>query len=179
VLLASDYPFPRIIGVEYAEPLHRAAVENIQRYRSTGQRCHDIESVCADAMAFQPPDSPLVCLFFNPFDDATTARVLDNLRESVQSSPRPCLVLYVNIRDTGEKRHIFQPAFGGFWVVMPKLVSRMRAARPRRRTVRGTGPSRARMAPLVRLLARSSSTWPSSTSVVIGRPAPERVQDRA
>jgi hypothetical protein len=112
LLLASDYPFQRIIGVEYAEPLHRAAVENIQRYRSPRKRCDDLVSVCADATTFEPPDRPLVCFFFNPFDDETTARVLDRLRESVQRSPRRCLVLYANIRDTEEKRHVFRNAAG-------------------------------------------------------------------
>ena len=36
-----------------------------------------------------------------------------------------------------------------------------------RRAVFGARPSRARIAPPVRLRARSSSTWPSSTSVMI------------
>jgi hypothetical protein len=30
----------------------------------------------------------------------------------VERSPRACLLVYVNIRDTGEKRHVFQEGDG-------------------------------------------------------------------
>src|SRR5262249_30854542 len=49
LLLASEFPFKRIIGVEFARELHETDVRNIEIYRSATQRCHDVSSICVDA----------------------------------------------------------------------------------------------------------------------------------
>jgi hypothetical protein len=95
LLLASDYPFRQIIGVELSAQLHRVAVENIARYRGASQRCHNIESVCQDAIEFEFPLSPLVIFLANPFGPDILARVLDRLEASLASHPRPCFVVYI------------------------------------------------------------------------------------
>ena len=53
LLMASEFPFRRILGVEILPELDRAARENIQAYKSPMQRCAKIESVCADARDFR------------------------------------------------------------------------------------------------------------------------------
>jgi hypothetical protein len=107
LLLASDYPFRRILGVEFARPLHDIAVKNLGLYRSQSQRCHQLESLCGDAMEFKPPDEPLAAFFFNPFDDATMEVVLDNLRASVARAPRPVFIVYCNTRHVREHEKVF------------------------------------------------------------------------
>jgi hypothetical protein len=102
LLLASDYPFEEILGVEFARPLHAVAVRNIGRYSSASQRCHRLQSVCSDALEFLPPERPLVCFFFNPFDDATMAGVLQRFREAHQRNARDIYVIYANMRDVRE-----------------------------------------------------------------------------
>jgi hypothetical protein len=94
LLMASDYPFKRIIGVEFMPELHRAAQENIAGYSSDRQRRRLIESVCMDARDFQFPPEPLVVYLFNPFSESTFARVMENLRHSVEQSPRPVYIAY-------------------------------------------------------------------------------------
>src|SRR5215471_11844719 len=49
LLMASDYPFRRIVGVELLAALHHIAEQNIEQYHSDSQRCFALESVCADA----------------------------------------------------------------------------------------------------------------------------------
>src|SRR6202042_3017957 len=44
LLMASSYPFHRIIGMELLEELNRIAVDNIKRYHSDEQRCLALES---------------------------------------------------------------------------------------------------------------------------------------
>lgn len=94
LLMASNYPFKRIIGVEFMPELHRAAQKNVANYSNARQRCRLIESVCADARDFQFPDGPLVVYLFNPFSESTFAQVLGNLRTSIQQAPRPVYVAY-------------------------------------------------------------------------------------
>jgi hypothetical protein len=94
LLMASDYPFKRIIGVEFMPELHRVAEKNITGFASDRQQCRQIETVCMDARDFQFPLGPLVVYVFNPFSEATFAQVLENLSWSVEQNPRRVYVAY-------------------------------------------------------------------------------------
>lgn len=96
LLMASEYPFQRIAGVEAVAALHRVAVENIQRYKSETQRCFALESLCQDARDFQFPPAPLVVFLFNPLPEAGLRAVMVNLRASLRMHPRPLYVVYHN-----------------------------------------------------------------------------------
>src|SRR5208283_1751956 len=67
LLLASDLPFKRIIGVEFSSELHEVAARNIQNYRNPARRSKEIQSVCADATAYPLPDGHVLIFLFNPF----------------------------------------------------------------------------------------------------------------
>lgn len=94
LLMASDYPFKKIIGVEFMPDLHRAAQKNIAGYSNDRQRCRQIETLCMDARDFQFPLEPLVVYLFNPFSEPAFAHVLQNLRRSVEQTPRPVYIAY-------------------------------------------------------------------------------------
>jgi len=69
LMLASDYPFRRIVGVEYLPELHRSAELNLGRYSGENQKCRRIECVCQDARDFEFPDEATVLYLFNPFPE--------------------------------------------------------------------------------------------------------------
>jgi hypothetical protein len=94
LLMASDYTFQRIVGVEFMPELHRVAQKNIASYSNDRQRCTQIEAVCMDAREFQFPEAPLVVYLFNPFSEPTFARVLENLRQSIEQSQRDVYIAY-------------------------------------------------------------------------------------
>jgi SAM-dependent methyltransferase len=96
LLMASDYPFRRIVGVELLHSLHQIAQENLRLYKSESQKCFPLESICADATAFPLPDDPLVIFLFNPFPESGMRRVVANLEQSLRTHPRPVYVLYHN-----------------------------------------------------------------------------------
>lgn len=96
LLMASDYPFRRIIGVELLPSLHRVAQQNIAAYKSDSQQCFVLESVCGDATAFPLPAGPLLVYLFNPFSETGIRRTVENLKKALQSAPRPAFVLYHN-----------------------------------------------------------------------------------
>jgi hypothetical protein len=96
LLMASEYPFRKIVGVELIAELHHAAQENIREYKSPTQRCVQIESLCADASEFVFLDTPLVLYLFNPLPEAGLRRMIRNLEKSLERSPRPVLLLYHN-----------------------------------------------------------------------------------
>jgi SAM-dependent methyltransferase len=96
LLMASEYPFRRIVGVELIAELHRAAQQNIRDYRSPTQRCAQIESMLADAREFELPKEPLVLYLFNPLPERALSEVLQRLEKSLAQAPRPVWVVYHN-----------------------------------------------------------------------------------
>jgi SAM-dependent methyltransferase len=96
LLMASDYPFRRIVGVELLPALHAIALDNVLHYKSESQKCFTIETICADATAFPLPDGPLVIYLFNPFPESGMRQVAANLEQTLRTNPRPVYVLYHN-----------------------------------------------------------------------------------
>ena len=99
ILLATEFPFKRIVGVEFSEELHRIAQDNIRRFRSDISKCKDVESVCMDAVDYPLPDDCLVCYFCNPFDATLMAQVLSNIRKSFLRNPREIFIVYYNPKE--------------------------------------------------------------------------------
>ena len=96
LLMASEYPFRRILGVELLPDLHRVAQENIFKFKSTRQYCFHIESLCLNAQEFAFPNEPTLLYLFHPFPEAVFKRVIENLEASLLAAPRPTFVVYVN-----------------------------------------------------------------------------------
>ena len=96
LLMASSYRFERVIGMELLEELNAVALQNIARYHSKEQKCFAIESHVGDARYFEFPAEPTVLYLFNPFPRHIWREVLENLRESLQASPRAMYVIYHN-----------------------------------------------------------------------------------
>ena len=101
LLLAADYPFARIVGVEYSPELHTIAQQNLRRYRSERQRCHTIETVLSDAATWPLPAGPVLCFIFNSFDAPTMRRVMRKL-DAEAARLQPVYVAYVNVRRVAE-----------------------------------------------------------------------------
>jgi SAM-dependent methyltransferase len=112
LLMASDYPFRRIVGVELLPSLNEIAQQNLEKYHSESQRCFTIESVCADATTFVPPSQALVIYLFNPFPESGLRRALQNLETSLSEHPRLIYVVYHNpqlgsvLKETGRWRQV-------------------------------------------------------------------------
>lgn len=96
LLMASDYPFHRIVGVELLPQLHLVAVKNLAKYRSENQKCFALQSICADAIEFDFPADPIVLYLFNPLPEAGLRHVIANLEQSLRSHPRKVYVIYHN-----------------------------------------------------------------------------------
>jgi SAM-dependent methyltransferase len=94
LLLASEYPFKKIIGVEFSKQLHMTTLDNIKVWQNRNQKCFDIESVCADARYFELPSGPLVLFFFTPFPPPVAKEVIDKIKNSYRSNPRPMRVVF-------------------------------------------------------------------------------------
>jgi SAM-dependent methyltransferase len=112
LLMASNYPFRRILGVELLPSLNQIAQQNLAQYHSDSQKCFAIESICADATTFAPPEGALVIYLFNPFPESGLRRALANLQKSLDAHPRPAHVIYHNpqleavLNETGRLKRV-------------------------------------------------------------------------
>lgn len=96
LLLASAYPFRKIVGVELLPELHAEAMQNIARYRSPTQRCFNIESRCANARDFELPPGPTIIYLFNPLPEPDLANFVSRLEDSLRANPRTVYLIYHN-----------------------------------------------------------------------------------
>ena len=96
LLLAAEYPFRRVVGIELLPELNFIAEENIRRFGSEKRACREVKSVCGDATEFSFPPESLVVFLFHPLPDAGLKKLVENLDASLQELPRRAYVIYVN-----------------------------------------------------------------------------------
>ena len=96
LLLASEFPFRRIVGIEFSRQLHQTAEANWRKYRSRTQKCKTIELLCVDAVTYDIPPVPTVFFLYNPFREVVMKKVADRIHKSLQQVPRTVFVVYFN-----------------------------------------------------------------------------------
>jgi hypothetical protein len=94
LLMASQYGFKKIIGVEFAPKLHEIALNNVRIYASRVGRTTDAETVCEDATRFPMPPGPLIIFFYSPFMGRVMERVLANISASFAADRRPIILIF-------------------------------------------------------------------------------------
>ena len=115
LLLASRYPFKKIIGVEFSASLCQVCRSNLDAFTSHAQKTKSFEIVCIDARDYEFPSDPTVFFFFNPFNGTLMLKVIENILSSLKNQPRPAWIVYCNPEcasyfDTTEH---FQPVASG------------------------------------------------------------------
>jgi hypothetical protein len=98
LLLASEHPFKKIIGIELSKKLHECAENNIKKWKCNNQKCTDIKLWNANATQFKLPIDPLIIFFFTPFFGDVKDLVIRNIQESFNDSPRPLHIVYYGSR---------------------------------------------------------------------------------
>jgi hypothetical protein len=111
LLLASQFPFHAIGGIEFAEELHDDATMNIAQFPRSRMKCRNVECVLDDASQVGPPDGESVHYFFNPFAPEVFAEVLNNLVVSYRKKPRRLYLILVDppeVTDMIDRSGVFQ-----------------------------------------------------------------------
>lgn len=96
LLLASAYPFRRIMGVEFSADLIAVANKNLEAYDNSSQACRDIQCLCMDATQFQFPAEPLVIYFYNSFKGKVLRQFAANVARTIIDHPREVYLVYNN-----------------------------------------------------------------------------------
>jgi len=94
LLLASNYGFKKIIGVEFAQELHRIATKNVVIYERCTQKLSNIVTICMNAVEFPIPNIPVVIFFYSPFTGKVMEQVLSNVSTSFAVTPRKIALVF-------------------------------------------------------------------------------------
>lgn len=95
VLVASEWPFKRIVGVEISQALVDVARNNARRVREAEPSRTPIEVECVDAATCVFPDGDLLVHLYHPFEADLLAKVLARLEASWHAQPRRIVVAYL------------------------------------------------------------------------------------
>jgi SAM-dependent methyltransferase len=95
LLLASELPFRKVIGVELSEELAGIARKNITLWKRVARPRAKIRIMHEDATEFRWPRTPLLIYLNNPFDCVLVERLASRLA-AVKSGPGLIDILYLN-----------------------------------------------------------------------------------
>lgn len=93
LLMAAQYGFRRLVGVEFARELVEVAQRNLQvAGPSVSARARMVHQ---DATTYVLPNEPVVLFMYNPFGGKTMAAVAERTRASFDRHRRPLHVVYL------------------------------------------------------------------------------------
>jgi hypothetical protein len=96
LLIAAEFPFRQVLGVELAKELHQIAERNIRFDRHADRRrCRDVTSIWADATEHPLPDGDLVIFLHNPFPRQEVERLLENIGVARAAAPRDIRIIFI------------------------------------------------------------------------------------
>lgn len=97
LLIASEFPFRSIVGIEVAETLHNIALSNVRIYQSKLKQYRQIELYCMDILQFKfPKDTNLILYFWYPFSEQVFKRFLDKFLESFDLVARTIIFIFLD-----------------------------------------------------------------------------------
>ena len=98
ILMASEFPFRRIIGIDFSRELNEVARANILKYKSDTQRCRHIDVVEGDFAEFPLPPENTIVFMYDPCDESLMKQILAAMEASLARHPRQVYVIYKTAR---------------------------------------------------------------------------------
>lgn len=96
LLVASEFPFREILGVELSAPLARIAHRNAARFARRLPQRPSIAVALADASMFPLPAGNLVLFLYHPFGAALVAKVVAGVEAALAVGHRRIFIVYYN-----------------------------------------------------------------------------------
>jgi predicted RNA methylase len=96
LLVASEFGFSKVIGVEFARELCEIARENCIAYKAHKGFCTEYQIIYCDVSNYVINTDENVFFMYNPFDETILTKVLCNIVASLKVKPRKILIIYYN-----------------------------------------------------------------------------------
>ncbi|MDP9140139.1 MAG: class I SAM-dependent methyltransferase [Pseudomonadota bacterium] len=96
LVVASEFPFQRVVGVELAPPLADIARENARIVAAAYPDRTGIDIEVGDATMSTPPADCVVYFLYNPFDETLIRKLINRLELDLQGQLRHAFFVYYN-----------------------------------------------------------------------------------
>ncbi len=96
LLLASKYPFQRIIGVELSRTLVEKAKENISNFRPKSSFLKRITLINKDIIDYNPTKENVIFFLYNPFNAEIMTSFVKKIELLVKSQKNRIIIIYFN-----------------------------------------------------------------------------------
>lgn len=96
LIMAIQYGFQHVVGIEFAQELCLESEHNLARFRARSGKQFDAEILNLDATRYPITAKSSVFFLYNPFQEDVLIQVLNNIRASLQTEPRRAHLVYAN-----------------------------------------------------------------------------------
>ena len=104
LLIALDYPFRKIIGIEISSYLHQMCLANIESYKALAEDKQRIEAYCVDALDFHLPEDFLLLFFWEPFGVESSKLFEKKILTHVSVSKKNVILAFLGTAFEGIRR---------------------------------------------------------------------------
>jgi hypothetical protein len=95
-MMASEFRFRAVVGVELHAALAGIAETNVAVWIADGRAVCPVRIVCRDATEFVFPEGPCLLYLFNPFAAPVMKRLIERIEEDFQTRPGMLDLIYFN-----------------------------------------------------------------------------------
>ncbi len=96
LMMAVEYPFRSIVGVELNATLTRIARRNLAKWMRSPRACRVVSVVEGDVLQLPVPEGPVVLFLFNSFEAEMVQKLLNRLAENSQTRTTPIDLIYIH-----------------------------------------------------------------------------------
>ena len=101
LLMAAQFPFNSIVGVEYAADLHLAALNNLDNIGKLSPKCKNITALHMDVLDLEIPEEATVIYLNNPFQGLIIHKIIEKIKQALRRKFRDIFIIYVNPQHSG------------------------------------------------------------------------------
>lgn len=120
LVIAAEFSFREVRGLEYSPALCRVAERNCTRYFAQRASHVAFQVLQIDARCYEVRDDENVFFLFNPFGAGILKPVVENIQKSLRDNPRKAWIVYLNpihreiIESLSTPSRVHDYAFGGY-----------------------------------------------------------------
>jgi SAM-dependent methyltransferase len=95
LMIAAEYGFSRVVGLEYSHDLCETARRNLSAFQRSIKRTLNVQIVETDVVDYEIRPDENVFFMFNPFDSEILELILGKVEQSVAAHPRDVWLIYL------------------------------------------------------------------------------------
>jgi hypothetical protein len=95
LLLASNYPFKKNVGIEHSQYLHNIAEMNVKRYLYGTKKLNIFDLQCIDVLDYSFPQENMVLYIWRPFSDEIAIQFIKKLEAFISNTTLKVVLIFL------------------------------------------------------------------------------------